>query len=101
MKRQFSDRVAIEREVLSLVNSHYKKASLHGLTEPAISRWSQSLDENPKDIVSLVQTISKRARLDVDASRDIFIEGELELKSTTQEYVQLLANKLGNKKYSD
>ena len=90
MKRRFSDRVAVEREVLSLVNSRFKESQLHGLSKAAISSWSHSSDLISDEIINLITDVSKRARLDVDASKDIFVDDELELRSSTKECIHRL-----------
>lgn len=94
MKRRFADRVAIEREVLTAVNAHYVQMPLNGLTEVAIDSWQRSLSFPSSEIVDLIRNISKRVKLDVDASRDVFDEEEGLLKSTTSEYIEELIAKL-------
>ncbi len=97
MKRRFVERVAVEREVLDLVNRQFQCVELCGLSQAAISRWHDSVERVPDEVVNLVVTIAKRARLDVDASRDVFIDGEEDLVSTTTEYIQELRELLGSK----
>lgn len=92
MKRTFLDRVRVERQVLTLVNNAFPSASLNGLTEVAISRWVNKNDSIPVEVSDLVLRISKRARLDVDASRDVFSAGELKNSSLTSGYILELEN---------
>ncbi len=90
MKRTFLDRVRVERQVLTLVNNAFPSASLNGLTEVAISRWVNKNGSIPVEVSDLVLNISKRARLDIDASRDVFFGGELELESSVDSYIDVL-----------
>ena len=92
MKRTFLDRVRVERQVLTLVNNAFPSASLNGLTEVAISRWVNKNGSMPVEVSDLVLRISKRARFDVDASRDVFVDGELENASLTSDYILELEN---------
>ena len=92
MKRTFLDRVRVERQVLTLVNNAFPSTSLNGLTEIAISRWINKNESIPLEVSDLVLKISKRARLDVDASRDVFIDGEDSLPLLTAEYIENLEN---------
>lgn len=94
MKRTFLDRVRVERQVLTLVNNAFPSASLNGLTEVAISRWVNKNSSIPVEVSDLVLNISKRARLDIDASRDVFVDGELEHLNTTIDYIDELKKNL-------
>jgi len=94
MKRGFYDRVAIERDVLSLVNNRYTESTLNGLSDIAISAWEDSSGRVSNDVADLVRNISKRVKLDVDASRDVFDAENDELKSKTSEYIDELKAKL-------
>jgi hypothetical protein len=82
--------VRVERQVLTLVNNAFPSASLNGLTEVAISRWVNKNGSIPVEVSDLVLNISKRARLDIDASRDVFFGGELELESSVDSYIDVL-----------
>lgn len=94
MKRQFADRVAVEREILSTINKHFSMCALNGLSTAAISQWSLSEDV-PRDVAELVMNISKRVQFDVDASRDVFDIEISELRNTTSDYIEQLKVKLG------
>ena len=94
MKRQFADRVAVEREILSTINKHFSMCALNGLSTSAISQWSLSEDV-PRDVAELVMNISKRVQFDVDASRDVFDIEISELRNTTSDYIEQLKVKLG------
>ena len=94
MKRQFADRVAVEREILSTINKHFSMCALNGLSTAAISQWSLSEDV-PRDVAELVMNISNRVQFDVDASRDVFDIEISELRNTTSDYIEQLKVKLG------
>jgi hypothetical protein len=86
MKRKFTDRVALERRVLSLVN-RCSDAPLNGLTQVAIDNWVKGNMHMPAEILNLVKTIAIRARIDVDGSREVFTEENVDVKTLTEEYV--------------
>lgn len=94
MKRRFSQRVDIERRVLTLVNNVFTGLPLVGLSVHALSRWKDGCNQLPEDVYDLVEKISIRAALDVNASRDVFSEGELKLDSPVDIYMDQLEKRL-------
>lgn len=94
MKRKFTDRVALERRVLALVNKHFD-TPLNGLTQVAIDNWGKANIHLPFEILNLVEIIAKRARIDVDGSREVFTDDSVDIKKPTEEYVLKLKGVLG------
>ncbi len=94
MKRRFSQRVEVERKVLGLVNGAIDNSNLAGLSVHALNKWKESCKNLPEEIFSLVEKISVRASLDVNASRDVFSEGELRLDSPVDVYIEQLERRI-------
>lgn len=100
-KRRFRDRVAVEREVLHLVNRPlFAPAELCGLTTNAIGSWARVVARSGlsrQTVDSLEQTlleISGRCRLNADKSRDVFEDGELVPRGTVEACVDALNQQL-------
>ncbi len=76
--RVFRHRINIERKVLKTVNEALTDCHpLMGLTEKAISRWSENLSENYNSktttlVLEIIKEISIRSMLKIDCSRDVF-----------------------------
>ena len=76
--RVFRNRINIERKVLKTVNEALTDCQpLMGLTEKAISRWSQNLNEiytfrTTALVLEIIKEISIRSKLKTDCSRDVF-----------------------------
>jgi hypothetical protein len=78
---QFRNRVRIERNALSLVNSTFIRSEpLAGLSGAAIARWYSDskrtyLDGRLAGVVRLLTEISRQLRINADNSREVFLEG--------------------------
>lgn len=97
MKRRFSDRVSVEREVLALVNNHISGPSLPGLSKKALAKWQSDGAIVSNEVFHLIECISVRASLDMNASRDVFSEDELQLNSSVDSYIQKLKDRLSQR----
>ncbi len=80
----FRHRISIERKVLKTVNEALTEGQpLMGLTEKAISRWSENIsqDYDPKttaQVLEILKEISIRSMLITDCSRDVFSNDVIE-----------------------
>ncbi len=72
IKREFKARVGIERKVLGLLNDACGAPCLTGLSFKALDRWKSTNPTASRDLVSVLEKISLRTRLDADGSRDVF-----------------------------
>ncbi|VWB98306.1 hypothetical protein BPS26883_04756 [Burkholderia pseudomultivorans] len=93
-KRRFRDRVAVEREVLHLVNRPlFGPTELCGLTANAIGSWARAVAKSGlsqrvvDDLEQALLEISGRCRLNADKSRDVFEDGELVPRGTVESCV--------------
>lgn len=80
---KFSQRVSIEREVLSIINGRYGHIyPLAGLSKKAYERWKMNALIKAEDILiydTLITEIINRIQIDCDASKDVFEEPPLVL----------------------
>lgn len=80
--RVFRRRINIERKVLKTVNEALTSCHpLTGLTERAIFRWANDLNEHYdskkfRHLVKVIKEISIRSMLNTDCSRDVFSNDE-------------------------
>jgi len=72
LKRLFQERVETERLVLMKLNDALGSPFLSGLSTNAIERWVNERGDVPSTVADLTRKIALRARLDADASRDVF-----------------------------
>lgn len=71
-KRLFQDRVETERLVLKKLNDALGSPFLSGLSTNAIETWVNERGNVPSAVADLTKKIALRARLNADASRDVF-----------------------------
>lgn len=101
-KRNFKDRVNIEREVLHLINkSNISSIELAGLSTSALNNWETSnlLNKNLNSdrlnkIRVLIEEVSERLRLNSDKSRDVFESDELVARGTIDDCINYLKKSL-------
>jgi len=81
--KRFKQRILIERQVLQLVNSHFKTENqLCGLTDATISRWEENVfHKKNTDIVTLIRKIALISHSSNDISREVFATEELKVVS--------------------
>src|SRR6185369_11694564 len=80
---RFHQRIELEREVLTQVNSSLTMVDpLAGLTERTILRWRDSLEPalsrpEAEEVSGLIIELARRSSLNADCSRDVFAGEEL------------------------
>jgi hypothetical protein len=99
-KRRFTDRVWLERIVLTAVNTtNVASVPLTGLSQTAIELWrAQNGIPDDSQVVAQISEISRKCDLLVDCSRDVFDEDEIGLTRPLKLQVQSLQDELGRAK---
>ena len=92
----FKDRVALEREVLTLINTTLKGApTLTGLTRKTINRWQSECPYDISMICSELLSISSLLGSMCDNSRTVFeIAGRKSVRSDVKERIKELGTLL-------
>lgn len=74
LRRNFKQRIELERQVLSLVNTHIKECHLVGLSEVSIIEWGKRVLAAHESVVAILLKISFRLRLDYNVSNEMYSE---------------------------
>lgn len=98
----FLERSRLERNVINLVNERFQNyAELSGLSNLAIVRWSEEVDQSSsinfdrlQEIVSILFEVSQRISSDSDSSKHIFINNLFDKNSTIDICLDQLKEKL-------
>lgn len=90
IKREFKVRVSIERQVLGLLNDACGGPCLTGLSFKALDRWKSTNATASSDLVSVLERIALRTRLDADGSRDVFDPEEVKSLGAIEHLVDQL-----------
>lgn len=83
---RFSQRVDIERQVLSILNNELGAVSpISGLTKSSFEKWKVKIadklsNEQNSNLESTVNEIIYRVQIDCDASKDVFHEPPMDIK---------------------